>query len=238
MTSTLILDILSQNQESSEFEQIIYSNNFVPLISLATHAKPGCNETLIDNILVNSTERILYSGILESTVSHHSPIFCFISCEPKENKNTSSKIPKYDYCEENMNSFLNDIYDEIYHKDPKNYIYNEENFETFLEVLHEKICLNFVVDSSTAVQSKRNRLMNPWITSGIIHSVGTKSYRYRHWKSTCTKVNPLGDYDLYLKYKKYRTALCKVIKAAKKKHYSKKFDLAKGNIKKNLGVDK
>ncbi len=232
VTGDFNIDILSHNQISTEFEQIVYSNNFVPLISLPTHAKPGCNETLIDNILVNSPERILHSGTLESAVSHHSPIVCFISCESEGNKVNASKFPKYDYCEENMNSFLNDIYEEIYLKDPENYIYNEENFKKFLEVLHEKIRLNFVIESSTVVKSKRNRLMNPWITSGIILSVGTKSYHYRHWKSTCNKVNPLGDSDLYMKYKKYRATLCKTIKAAKKKYYSKKFESAKGNIKK------
>ena len=38
----------------------------IPLISLTTHFKPGCNPSLLDNVLTNS---------LESGVSHQHPIF-------------------------------------------------------------------------------------------------------------------------------------------------------------------
>ena len=74
--------------------------------------------------------------------------------------------------------------------------------------------------------------MNPWITSAIISSVCTKYYLYKCWKTSCTKVNPLGDEALYLKYKKFRSVLNKTIKIAKRKYYGNKFDLAKGSIKK------
>ena len=60
-------------------------------------------------ILVNSTERVLGSGILESKISHHNPIFCFISCNIKESQNDTKPKPKYDYCESNIESFLSDI---------------------------------------------------------------------------------------------------------------------------------
>ncbi|KAL5250464.1 hypothetical protein ACHWQZ_G016257 [Mnemiopsis leidyi] len=91
------IDLLSKSKDAAEFEQIIYSNNLIPLISVATHVKPGCNETLIDNILVNSTEDILAAGILESKVSHHSPTFCFISCITDKDANASvpKHIPKF-----------------------------------------------------------------------------------------------------------------------------------------------
>ena len=229
LTGDFNFDLLAQSQESVEFEQIFYSNDFIPLISMATHAKPGCSESLIDNILVNSSEQILGAGILESKVSHHSPIFCLKSCKTNEDKNKTEQLnSKYDYCDTNMSQFLNDIYNEIY---DKNFYYNEENFEKFLSIVHEKIELNFKVDSP-CIKSKRNRIMNPWITYAIINSVCRKSYLYRHWKSSCNKNNPLGDDNLYQRYKKYRLVLNKTIKAAKKKYYCKKFELAKGNIKK------
>ena len=198
---------------------------------MATHAKPGCNESLIDNILVNSSEQILGAGILESKTSHHSPIFCIKSCiTNKEDKSKAQINPNYtyDYSETNMGHFLNDIINDIYHKD---FCYNEENFEKFLSIVHEKIELNFRVDP-TCLKSKRNKVMNPWITSAIINSVCRKSYLYKHWKSSCNKSDPLGDANLYDKYKKYRHILSKSIKAAKKIHYCKKFELVKGNIKK------
>ena len=229
VTGDFNIDLLSTSSDSAEFEQIIYSNNLIPLISIATHEKPGCKATLIDNILVNSTENILKSGVLESMVSHHKPIFAFLSCKKKSRNNLASPNFKYDYCETNMQSFLSEIYNEVFlvaHQ------FDENGFEKFVSKVNEKIESNFKTEISTQNKSKRNRLMNPWITSGIINSVCTKYYLYRSWKASCSKKFPLGESSLYQKYKEYRSSLCKIIKSAKKKYYVNKFDLAKGNIKK------
>ena len=96
-------------KSSSQFENIIYGYNFIPLISLATHDKPGCSPSLIDNILTNSTENIVTAGLLESRVSHHAPIFCILDYNEPEQDDSSACKPKYDYCESNINKFLDDI---------------------------------------------------------------------------------------------------------------------------------
>ena len=44
------IDLLKPN---AEFEGVIYGNNMIPTITLATHEKPGCKPSLIDNILIN-----------------------------------------------------------------------------------------------------------------------------------------------------------------------------------------
>ena len=36
--------------DSREFEPTIYGNNMIPTVSIATHIKPGCNPSLINNI--------------------------------------------------------------------------------------------------------------------------------------------------------------------------------------------
>ena len=54
------------DNNSTPFESILYSTNFIPVISLATHEKPGCSSSLIDNILTNSTENMISAGLLES----------------------------------------------------------------------------------------------------------------------------------------------------------------------------
>ena len=63
--------------DSKIFESTVYENNMIPLISMATHFKPGCNPSLIDNILSNMQNNIIKSGVFESGISHHHPIFCF-----------------------------------------------------------------------------------------------------------------------------------------------------------------
>ena len=232
ITGDFNIDLLSPNS-SSDFEQIIYSNNFIPLISLATHEKPGCNGTLIDNILTNSTENFLISGVLDSRVSHHHPIFSYYSIQPVVAE--SPKLPsppQYDYCESKMSSFLDDIKNDISDCD---FSYDEGGFNKFCDTLDNMIEHNFRTDTS-CLTSKRNRLFNPWITSGIIASVHTKTHLYKKWKKTCTDSNPLGCYELYNQYKDYRKILCKLIKSAKKSYYSKKFTNAAGNIKKTWGL--
>ena len=68
---------------SQKFESKIFGNHMIPLISLATHFKPGCNP-LLDNVLTNYLENIKMAGVFESAVSHHHPIFCFFEdIEPK-----------------------------------------------------------------------------------------------------------------------------------------------------------
>ena len=76
---------------------------------MATHEKPGCTPSLIDNIFINSSENLLNSGILESKVSHHSPIFCFLNDFTPPKNEEEIKYPKYDYCESKVNDFLEKI---------------------------------------------------------------------------------------------------------------------------------
>ena len=59
----------------SDFEEVILSTGYTPLISVYTHEKPGCNETCIDNILTNEVESILLSGTIKDKLLHHLPIF-------------------------------------------------------------------------------------------------------------------------------------------------------------------
>ena len=138
-------------------------------------------------------------------------------------------LPKYDFCETNIESFLTDVKNEIFDRE---FEYSEVDFESFNSILNEKIDSNFKVDQTNFGNSKRNRLMNPWITNGIIVSVKKKSFYYKRWKKSCTKANIHGDNTLYLQYKDFRKRLRIIIKLAKKKYYHKKFENFKGNIKK------
>ena len=214
---------------TSSFEQVIYTNNFLPTISIATHARNN-NESLIDNILTNSTKNLLKSGVLESKVSDHHPIFCLFDCPSKINSSDTHIPPKYDFCNTNIDEFLLDISNELSHT---KFTYDsEESFENFVELLNEKIENNFKTDEAVLKKSKRNKLLNPWITGDIIASVNKKALYYSSWKKSCTKENKKGDNNLYMKYKNFRRDLRKSVKFAKKIYYCRKFDKFKGNSKK------
>ena len=218
--------------ESSKFEETVYENNFIPIISLPTHFKPGCDPSLIDNIFTNSIENILMSGVFEDGVSHHHPIVSFFDdVMPKNNKN-SNLGPKYDFCESNQ-QFFNEAMLELSKTEMD---YTEDNFNVFAEDIKLRIDENFLTDPSNVQKSKRTLLFNPWITPGIITSVNKKHYLYQQWKKTTTKKDRLGNLELYLIYKKFRRQLKQIIKLAKKKHYSQRFNAVKGNMKKTWSL--
>ena len=78
--------------------------------------------------------------------------------------------------------------------------------------------------------SKRNRINNPWITSGIIASIAKKDYLYNQWRQSIKKLKcKEGDPLLYAKYKEYRKSLKCIINNAKKMHKLKKFEKVQGN---------
>ena len=206
----------------------------IPLISLATHFKPGCNPSLIDNILTNSSENIQSAGVFESGVSHHRPIFCFIKDETPKIENSSNRDPKYDYCESNMNKFECDM--EQMHQTNANLDYTEANFIAYVNEIKLKIENIFLIKSESKSTSKRTILCNPWITPGVIASVNKKHFLYAQWRKSVTKVNKLGSLELYNIFKIYRKQLKGIIKHAKRSYYSKKFDNAKGNMKKTWAL--
>ena len=151
----------------SKFEDVIllYMAIDLPLFSIATHFKPGFIPSCIDNILTNSTDLIIKSGVCKNVSNHHCPIFCLTSAKwnPCESE---SIIPKYDYKETNMIKFENAFSTYLYNK---NYLdkvdLNEANFNDLVT--------NINMDESM-VQSKRNRINNPWIIFGIIASIAKK----------------------------------------------------------------
>ena len=123
------IDLLSRG--SDEFEQSIYEKNLIPTISIATHEKPGCKASLIDNILTNSTGKLLLSGVLKSRVSHHFQIFNIFECSSQSSATPEKRCPKYYFCETNIAKFTLEVENEILSHGP-NYNYHEHDFNGFV----------------------------------------------------------------------------------------------------------
>ena len=221
------INILEKHKNSSQFENITYGNGFAPTISLPTHLKPGCNPSSIDNILVNSIESIVKSGVIENAISHHYPIFCIHEINNGTNHLQEKKLPTYDFCESNLIKFDQSLESKIHSSQFTN---DEEGYNAFNDCIIETIDECFKVEPNN-FKSKRNRLLNPWITNGLINSINHKDVLYHSWKKTVTKKNKNGDESLYLKYKNYRKYLKYLINKAKKLHYSNKFKKVKGDSK-------
>ena len=97
---------------ASEFEEMMFSNNLIPTVSQATHERPGCKPSLIDNILINSTENHILSGVLQSRVSHHFPIFNVFTCPVL---NAQANSDKNGFRKNHSTTYLTlDMFDKIF----------------------------------------------------------------------------------------------------------------------------
>jgi len=214
----------------SEYEDKFFGHGYTPLISIATHLKPGCTPSCIDNIFTNSYENVKVSGACENQVSHHFPIFCFFKYRYSNDKShctVDNVCPKYDYCETNLIKFKHVIESRL---ENLSLSIDETGFSNFSDCIKTSINDCFLTDPEM-MKSRRNRLINPWITSGIIASIKRKGFLYKQWKKTVTKHAKEGDLSVYTKYKNYRRNLKYIISNAKKSHYAQKFEQAKGNSK-------
>ena len=141
--------------------------------------------------------------------------------------------PKYDYCESNIDSFLEKI-DATIHK--QTYEYDESGFSDFVSQIKKLVDDSFRVDEKKFKKSRRNFYTNPWITPGIIASINKKHCYYKLWKKSKNRNDMQGDNAAYDKYKSYRRYLKKTIKLAKKNYYGRKFDKVNGDLKKTWGL--
>ena len=128
-------------------QNTMYGNGFLPLISIATHFKPGCKPSCIDNIITNSTDNIIKAGVIDTAATHHVPIFCMINFTHKIHEDEPIP-PMYDYSESNMSKFerLFQAYiTENNHFD--SHEINEITFENFMNNTNKLVDDCFVMDT-------------------------------------------------------------------------------------------
>ena len=93
------INLLEENSSKlSNFEDVIYRHGFYPLISTATHLKPGCRPSCIDNILTNSPDQVVKSGTVSESTGHHLPVYQFLNTNIELSESSTKYIKLYDYC--------------------------------------------------------------------------------------------------------------------------------------------
>ena len=221
-------DLLTlSDEDSKKFEEIVQCFGLFPLISRVTHTRPGCKGTCIDNILTTEPLNVDVTGIIEQSVSHHSSIYA-ISKLLHGNANKQSVAVYYDYSESKTELFLN----KIEKLSTENSLGHD--LEDFLNIYNTTVDEFFKLDQPKL--SKRNWIVNPWITDGLIISINKKESLYNAWKDTKSKTNLGGNLHAYQTYSNYRLTLKHAITAAKTCYYHKKIIQNKGDLKKMWGV--
>ena len=138
------------------------------------------------------------SGVLEAVLSPHLPTFCIINNTVRAIETEEQQYAKYDYCESNLIKFSTAIEQKLIMPTITNTDYRT-HFSVFCDTIKNTIDECFLTDEKTT-KSKRNRLVNPWITSGIIASVEKKNFLYKKWKKSTNKKYKIGDQSLYTYY--------------------------------------
>ena len=159
----------------NDFENLVFGLGLTPLISISTHHKPGCNKTCIDNILTNDIENSLYSGTLNTCISHHHAVFNVFKSPitTNENDDTHKLLQYYDYNNKNVDKFVDQLEAKLTNEPP-------DNFSEFLSVFNEQLDNACKLDRPKF--SKRTAKANPWITQGLITSIDRKHELYNIWK--------------------------------------------------------
>ena len=189
-----------------------------------------------NNIFINTTEALEIAGVLDNKISHHSPIFCFLNhCNPSIQVN-ELKSPKYDYCETNIDNFI----DKVQYLNENSLQLNEVDFTNFVTEIKRYNEECFKIEDVSVKKSRRNFYVNPWITPCIKSSICQKHYYYKLWKKSKHKDKAQAQIETtkayYEKYKSYRRSLNRIIKGAKRNYYSKRFENAQGNLKRTWSL--
>ena len=220
------INLFSETKQRTIFEESTLCNGLIPTISVATHVKPNCRRSCIDNILVDNPVDVICSGFIDTHISHHRSLFLVLKHSSSNAHNQTNRINKvkYDFSKDNLFDLSKLLSNRL----------NECNkaslsFETIMNVLQTS--MDDTCKLTTNKLSKRNRVNNPWITSGIINSISKRDRIYKKWKKTTTKLCLSGDPKLFEEYRTYRIKLSNLIKVSKQKYCTRKFENATGDYR-------
>ena len=211
------VNLLSDENNNILFKTELQSLAFASLISKPTRFPPDNSSSLpslLDHIWTNSMFNCS-SGIVLTDVSDHSPIF--VNFKPACHLNEKIEIKFRYFSEENIDKFVA----AISNIDWNDILVDDINvsMDKFDKVVNDIYCSNFPVKTKTI---SVKRLMKPWLTSGILHSIRKKSKYFK-----LLKLGIINEST----YKCYKNRLTNVVRHAKENYYRHLFVNNKKNSK-------
>ena len=211
--------------QTAQFVDLISSNVYFPLITRPSRVT-ATSATLIDNIFTNNIGDIINSvqGLFITDISDHFPVFHI--ARQMEIKKKDTCIFKRLYSFQNKANFCqamsNISWDEISRSRD-----TQQAFDTFHKHLVE--IYNKLFPKIRIKRKYYNR--KPWLSEGLKNSIKQKNKLYLKLK----KYNSALNDELY---KSYKRKLQQLIKVAEKHHYHDLLIKYSNNMKKSLGVIK
>ena len=213
----LNINLLGFDNNERDFIYLMNGLKFIPAITKATRISDVSHcQSNLDHIWINTLESFK-SGILTSELTDHLPTFIILS-KNKCPERVKKEIKFRDHSELFFNKFLNDV---------KNFNWNqylskyciENKWEKLTEILNSFYIKNFPIRSKYISLKRFN---NPWLTSGIMKSIKTKSYYFKLVKA--------GRFSRD-RYKNFCRILDTLIRKSKREFYIKCFDNCIGDTK-------
>ena len=213
------INLLEENNAAIEdFQTMLQALHFLPTITKPTRMPSPTlqgNPSLLDHIWVNQLQ-YNNSGILLSDLTDHCPIF--IHLPYISSNNNSIKITFRVHEQENIDKFLQKLSSINW------------NFEEEVQCV-DRLTTNFISKLNETYQKcfplktkqiGAKRLQKPWLTSGILKSIKTKSNYYKLFK--------LGLISKQVN-NQYRNKLTTIIRRSKELYYRNAFQNCRYSIK-------
>ena len=218
------IDLLNApSPDVSLFSSTLYSMHFLPTITKPTRfpctANQRGNPSILDHIWINNLDPYM-SCILSTEVSDHCPTF--LKLPHKKIECNKVRISFRDKSSRNVQEFERRLCSENLVDYSVQCVSNRtENFVDRLNKIYQQ---SFPLRSKMISQK---RFEKPWLTSGILKSIKTKSEYFR-----MHKMGLIDDRT----YRTYKNILTKVMRKSKNVYFRTIFERNKKNIKENWKI--
>ena len=99
-----------KSPEVNEFEDLMLSLGFFPLISIPTHSTSAKQHSCIDNIFINDIESVFMSGVSDDVNSHHKPIIAMLNLGMPINAcQVTKQTQYYSFSKANVETLVQDL---------------------------------------------------------------------------------------------------------------------------------
>ena len=183
------------NSNTKKYIDCLFSNNFLPLISRATHFG-GKNATCIDHILTNEMSNVVKTGVIRCNISRHLPTFLTLDVKSDSNANCSFSIdkPRTRINDFTVRGFLNEI-DKV---DLDYSLSADKLFTSFHSAFKDLYDKWFIKPPNSSNISNSKYLRSEWISIGVAKSSERKNELFEIWFENKTKCN----WNKYIEYKR------------------------------------
>jgi len=216
------IDLTNPTQLGAEFVDMCQSSSFVPLITVptrVTHDHVSC----LDHIWFNQLCDV-EAGVFKIDITDHYPVFVVLPIQSKRGNSFVKYFRDHSYVS------LANLRDEIYRfcNDYELSLFRADNVDLAVLTFNDKLLQLY--NKCCPIRSKHvsySRFSKPWITNQHMASIAQKHLLFRQYKQGLVPFNV---------YNNFKNQVTRILKSAKLRYFSEKFNSALGSTKDTWSV--